>query len=98
MIHPVDAVDRPGLAVLAVEHRLARLRGRQAEQDAFSQQLIETQETERSRIAAELHDSLGQTLVVLRNQALVGLNSPDNHSRALGRLSEIAKRALGAIG
>ncbi|HMF92783.1 MAG TPA: two-component regulator propeller domain-containing protein [Vicinamibacterales bacterium] len=87
-----------GLAVLAVEHRIARLRRRQAEQDAFSRQLIETQEKERSRIAAELHDGLGQTLAVLRNQALVGLKSPENHSRALEQLAEIAKGALGAIG
>ena len=33
----------------------------------FSRLLIDSQETERKRIGAELHDSLGQSLVIIRN-------------------------------
>ena len=55
------------LVVLAVYYRIAQLQRRQAMQKAFSQQLIASQESERARIASELHDSLGQRLLVINN-------------------------------
>ncbi len=56
-------------------HRIAQLRRAKAAQQAFSQQLIASQESERKRIAAELHDSLGQRLVVINNLALFFLKA-----------------------
>jgi signal transduction histidine kinase len=44
---------------------------RQAAQQAFARQLLESQEGERKRIASELHDSLGQNLLVIKNRALL---------------------------
>lgn len=44
--------------------QVARERSRQEE---FTRRLIESQEAERKRIAAELHDSLGQNLLIARN-------------------------------
>lgn len=38
---------------------------------AFSRQLIQTQERERKRIAAELHDSIGQSLGLIKNRLLL---------------------------
>ena len=38
--------------------------------------MIESQEAERKRIAAELHDSLGQNLLMIKNRALLGGMSP----------------------
>jgi signal transduction histidine kinase len=38
---------------------------------AFSRQLIHTQEQERKRIAAELHDSVGQSLSLIKNRLLL---------------------------
>jgi signal transduction histidine kinase len=46
-------------------------------QHAFSQQLIASQEGERKRIAADLHDSLGQRLVVINNLALFSIKTTD---------------------
>ncbi len=66
-----------GVAFLLMfsNHRIAQLQRAKAAQQAFSQQLIASQEGERKRIAAELHDSLGQRLVVINNLALFFLKA-----------------------
>jgi signal transduction histidine kinase len=45
------------------------------QQIEFSRRLIESQESERKRIAAELHDGLGQNLLIIKNKLLVALQS-----------------------
>ena len=42
-------------------------RRRQKLQEGFTQDLLKTQEHERSRIASELHDSVGQKLLIIKN-------------------------------
>jgi signal transduction histidine kinase len=72
-------------AVLALgyKYRIGQLHRAQAAQQAFSRRLIESQENERQRIAAELHDSLGQNLLVIKNRALLGkLTQPDQRAQA----------------
>jgi signal transduction histidine kinase len=54
-------------------YRMKQQRGLQAVQQAISQQLISSQETERRRIAAELHDGIGQHLIIIKNQAVLML-------------------------
>jgi signal transduction histidine kinase/ligand-binding sensor domain-containing protein len=61
--------------------RITQLRRAQVAQHRFSQQLIASQESERKRIAAELHDSLGQRLVVINNLALFFLRSHLHHAK-----------------
>jgi signal transduction histidine kinase/ligand-binding sensor domain-containing protein len=51
-------------------YRVSQLHKIQAAQQAFSQELIYSQESERRRISAELHDSLGQRLILIKNHAL----------------------------
>lgn len=63
------------LAALAWRYRVSQLKQAQAAQQAFSRQLIASQEAERKRIAAEMHDSLGQRLVVIKNLAFFLLRS-----------------------
>ena len=55
--------------------RVNALQKKQVIQQEFSRQLIESQEAERKRVASELHDSIGQDLLVIKNKLLLGLQS-----------------------
>lgn len=83
-----------GLAVYRA--RVRQLEIEKLEQMAFARRLIESQETERKRIASELHDSLGQTLAIIRNRAQLGLSGRDE-KRASEQLDEIADAATHAL-
>jgi signal transduction histidine kinase/ligand-binding sensor domain-containing protein len=72
--------------------RVAHLKRRRAEQDAFARRLIESQEAERKRIAGELHDGIGQTLIVIRNRALLGARDGGD-PRSVHQMDEIASVA-----
>ena len=66
-------------------------------QHEFSGKLIKSQETERSRIAQELHDSLGQELLLIKNRALLGLKNRNGDSKMRQQLEYISQYADGAI-
>jgi signal transduction histidine kinase len=74
-----------------------RLQNERALQETFSRRLIESQEVERKRMAAELHDSLGQTLLVLNNYAGMALNELANPEKLRARLGKIRDSAAGCI-
>lgn len=77
------AVGTLATVSLTFRYRVEQLRKRHQHQQAFSRQLIESQESERKRIAAELHDSLGQNLLVIKNRALLGaLTQPDGGTKS----------------
>jgi signal transduction histidine kinase len=62
------------LGILAKHRaRVTHLQRQRALEQRFSRRLIESQETERQRIAAELHDSVGQKLLIIKNSAQLGL-------------------------
>jgi signal transduction histidine kinase/ligand-binding sensor domain-containing protein len=86
-----------GLAWGAYRYRIAALQRRNAQQQAFARQLIESQEAERKRIAAELHDGLGQNLLVIKNRALFGLLQPDDAPRAAAQLTDISTTVSQAL-
>jgi len=79
-----------GAILLWQRRRMTNLERARAEQAKFSRQLIESQEMERKRIAAELHDGLGQNLLVIKNRALIGLLTPNDQERAVEQLNEIS--------
>jgi signal transduction histidine kinase/ligand-binding sensor domain-containing protein len=72
----------------AYRSRVAGIERKQAVQQAFARQLIDSQEMDRKRIASELHDGVSQTLVVIRNWAT---------GRRIGDIAEAASQALGEV-
>jgi signal transduction histidine kinase/streptogramin lyase len=84
------AIVAAGAAGAAIRHRFVRLRREHQRQQAFAKRFIEGQETERQRIAAELHDSVGQGLLVARNRAVLALRSSALSDEARKHLDEIA--------
>jgi signal transduction histidine kinase/ligand-binding sensor domain-containing protein len=85
------------IAFIFYRWRTGMLKQATATQEAFSLQLIESQEEERKRVAVELHDSLGQSLVLIKNWAALGLKASNGHSSAKTNLSEISEAASEAI-
>ena len=77
--------------------RVAQFARAQSAQHEFARQLIASQESERRRIAAELHDGIGQSLVIIRNWAMLG--SSEVPAAAAGRqeLEAISATASTAI-
>ncbi len=74
-----------------------RLERQHVAQLMFSRQVLLGQETERSRIAANLHDSLGQNLLVIKNQARLAMQPGANEPSLRSHLSEISEMASQAI-
>jgi signal transduction histidine kinase len=61
-----------------VRWRFVQLKKRAEAQQELSRQLLESQEHERKRIGAGLHDSIGQNLLVMNSLAVMGQGSGDS--------------------
>lgn len=84
------AIVAAGLIGTGYRRRVSRLNRRRAEQDAFARRLLESQEAERKRIAAELHDGIGQTMVAIRNRARLGMRPGMDPRRQIEEISAVA--------
>lgn len=70
---------------------------RQRAQLEFSRQILQSQEAERRRIAANLHDSLGQNLLVIKNQVRLAMQPAPDRGVLSKRLDEISGMASQVI-
>jgi signal transduction histidine kinase len=59
--------------------------------------LFMLQDEERQRVAAELHDGLGQSLAIIKNRAQMGLRNQTNPDRIIEHLEEISDTATACI-
>ncbi len=98
VVPPVERFDAlPRWSYLIWRQRAAQWERRQATQRAFSRELLASQERERKRIAAELHDSIGQRLVVIKNLALLRLQNLNGNLVEREQVEEICTEASSAI-
>lgn len=86
-----------GLAVLAYRRRVAQLERARQTQEEFSRRLLDSQEQERQRIAAELHDGLGQSLLIIKNRARMALGATTDQEATEEQLNEISASTAQAI-
>jgi PAS domain S-box-containing protein len=77
------------------ERRESLVREQQARAN-YTAQLIAGQEAERKRIAAEIHDSLGQNLSLIKNLAQIALRSqnPASSYEHLAAISNLAQQCI----
>ena len=87
-----------GLTFVAYRLRVSRLKRRHAAQEEFSRRLINAHESERRRIAAELHDGLGQSLAMIKNGAVFGAHAANDLETAKEQLAQISAQSAQAIG
>ncbi|MEW6210214.1 MAG: sensor histidine kinase [Acidobacteriota bacterium] len=86
-----------GIGALIYRLRIDNLKRARAAQEEFSRRLVSSQESERKRIAAELHDSLGQSLLVIKNRAFLGSKKIDDQKAALKQFDQITSAVSHAI-
>ena len=67
------------------------------QQEEFSRRLIDAHESERRRVAAELHDSLGQTLAMIKNRAVFASQNTNDLEKAKGEFDQITEQSVYAI-
>jgi len=78
-------------------YRVQQLKREYEKQRRFSRQLIESQENERKRIASELHDGLGQQILVIKNRAELIKNNSLSPEKIDLHLSDISATAQHSI-
>lgn len=77
--------------------RIREFRKENERQKRFTEKLIDSQENERRRIASELHDGLGQQILVIKNRAELAQNSLDDLDSLSKQLEEISESAFISI-
>ncbi|MBK7934832.1 MAG: hypothetical protein IPK01_15455 [Acidobacteria bacterium] len=85
------------VAIVGYRIRMGQLESRRLKQVEFSKQLLNAQESERGRIATELHDGLGQNLLIIRNWAHLGLDASEDPAEVQERLQQISETAAQAL-
>lgn len=90
----VQDVTEKKVAEMERERALASERRAREE---FARQLIASQEAERSRIASELHDSLGQALLLIKNRAQIALADKSSTPAARQQFEAIAELAAQSV-
>lgn len=86
-----------GIIAVIYQLRLNQLERRRAAQEELSRRLIHAHESERERIAAELHDGLGQSLLVIKNHSMLGEIVANKENKTQTQFQNISEATTQAI-
>ncbi len=86
-----------GLLSAVFRYRVSQIEKKRRTQEEFSRKLLASQESERQRIAAELHDTLGQSLLIIKNRVALAQTDIDEKETVEEQLSELSQSATAAI-
>ena len=86
-----------GCVVIVFRREVTRLQREKLVQQEFSRQQIESQEAERKRLASELHDGLGQDLLIAKNELgrLMSMQLPSTDEFRL--ITELVDESIGTV-
>jgi signal transduction histidine kinase len=93
----VAFIGATSLLLAWLRRRNADARARHAAQQAFARQLIASQEQERRRLASELHDGLGQELLIARNRVLLAQREEGSNARVREQLDHIGELVTSSL-
>jgi signal transduction histidine kinase/ligand-binding sensor domain-containing protein len=93
----VGIIGLCGLVFGVYELRLNHHRRARLLQESFARRLIDSQEQERKRVAHELHDSLGQSLQIIKGRTQLGSRQAGNAAECLQQFYEIGEATSRAI-
>lgn len=88
------------IIIFTYRRRIIGLQKEKRNQQEFSRKLLEFQDGERKRISSELHDSLGQDLLIIKNglqQCEAMISSKEDIGEELRQLSEVASQAIDEV-
>jgi len=85
------------VGLVLYRYKADQIEARRLRDIEFAKQLLNAQETERGRIATELHDGLGQNLLILKNWAQLGLNASEDPAEVREHLLQISESAAQSI-
>ena len=68
--------------------KLEKIRKEKQAQEEFTRRLIDVQENDKKRISMELHDSIGQDLLITKNKIMLSLNKPDDKELMIRNIKE----------
>lgn len=79
--------------------RFNKMKKEKEAQEEFSRKLLASQESERKRIANELHDSIAHDILILKNNAVIAMNNTKEEETrsALNEISEQSSSTLNEV-
>ena len=86
-----------GLVAMVYHREVSRLRREKMLQQEFSRRQIESQEAERKRVAAELHDGLGQDLLIMNNELQLFLKANAEPHKELEQVASILHESIEGV-
>ena len=85
------------IPLLFIAIKFRSFRREQLRKDVAARRILNAEENERKRVAAELHDGVGQSLLVVKNLAALGKRSSSAEESPHGQFQEIANSAADAL-